>query len=461
MGKLLRFLTVCVLFFCIVGQYGLVEAQNNGEYYTIMLKNENDFDKFYKEAESKGINIVYTVKEIGLLQIRSTNSEISWVEDNKHVEEANPSVRVVDNEANSTSATLPLPSLWDLQWDMQAITHNGESYNTYSGDKNVTVGIIDSGITPSHHDLKDNLVPGSKNLVPKGGLRGEEPNETGNISEIQDLTGHGTHVAGLIAANGYMKGIAPNIGIKSYRVFGSHSADSSWVIKAIVEAAKDDVDVINLSLGSYLIKGKTFSNGEKSTEELAEIKAYEKAIKYAQRLGSVVVASAGNDSLNVRDKQAMDNFIKEKLKEDNVTFRGKIFDIPAALPGVVTVSSTGPSGEMSSFSNYGKEFVDIVAPGGDYKFLKQYGAEKWISEGWLQKEQILSTAPNGAYFYAAGTSVASPKVSGTLALIIDKYHYKDKPQKAINHLYRYGVNKEKYNKDFGHGELDTLRAVSK
>lgn len=461
MGKKFCLSIIFVLFFCLVGQYELASANNDGEYYTIMLKNEDDFNKFSTEASKNGIEIVYSVREIGLLQVKSIEKEIDWIEKNKYVEQSNPSVRVVSDELSSNSTNLPLPSLWNLQWDMQSITHNGESYNVYSGSKNVTVGIIDSGITPSHHDLKNSLVPGSKNLVPKGGLRGEEPNETGNISDIQDLTGHGTHVAGLIAANGYMKGVAPNIGIKSYRVFGSHSADSTWVIKAIVEAAKDDVDVINLSLGSYLIKGKTFSNGEKSTEDLAEIKAYERAIKYAQRQGSVVVASAGNDSLDVKDKQSMEKFMTEKLKEDNVTFKGKVFDVPAALPGVVTVSSTGPSGSLSSFSNYGKGFVDIVAPGGDYKFLEEYGAERWVSEGWLQKEQIVSTAPNGGYFYAAGTSVASPKVSGTLALIIDKYHYKDKPQKAIHHLYKYGVDETNLNKAFGHGELDALQAVSK
>ncbi|MDQ7863567.1 S8 family serine peptidase [Peribacillus frigoritolerans] len=61
---------------------------------------------------------------------------------------------------------------------------------------------------------------GQKNLVPKGGLRGTEPEETGDINSINDINGHGTMVAGSIAANGEIKGVAPNTGIKAYRVFG-------------------------------------------------------------------------------------------------------------------------------------------------------------------------------------------------------------------------------------------------
>ncbi|KGX85054.1 peptidase S8 [Pontibacillus litoralis JSM 072002] len=462
MGNIRRILAISVVFFCLVGQYDLVSAEESSNYYTIMLKNEKDFTSFREETQQFGIDVVYEIEEIGLIQVKATPKELALLERNPEVEKANLSIRAVKEETLPEATSLPLPSLWHLQWDMQDVTENGKSYNVYSGSKDVTVGIIDSGITPSHNDLKENLVPGSKNLVPVNGFRGEEPNETGDITAIQDLTGHGTHVAGQIAANGYMKGVAPEIGIKSYRVFGSQSADSIWIIKAIIEAANDDVDVINLSLGSYLIKGKTFSNGESSKEELAEIKAYQKAVKYAQKKGSVVVAAAGNDSLDVKDKEEMSEFIQEKLDEDGVTFKGKGFDIPAALPGVVTVSSTGPSDELSVFSNYGKGFVDIAAPGGDYRYLQEFGGEKWVSEGWMQKEQILSTAPNGAYFYSSGTSIATPKVAGALALIIDKYDYEDKPNKSIHHLYKYGIEEgSRHNKEeLGNGELDLLEALS-
>ncbi|MEJ7371217.1 S8 family serine peptidase, partial [Staphylococcus caprae] len=73
------------------------------------------------------------------------------------------------------------------------------------GTHNTTVGIIDSGINKQHPDLKKNIID-SKNFVPKGGINGKETYETGDINQTNDLTGHGTSVAGQIAANGYMKG---------------------------------------------------------------------------------------------------------------------------------------------------------------------------------------------------------------------------------------------------------------
>jgi len=457
-----RILLIFTLIIIVGGQYNVIKAQEPSNYYTIMLSNEKKFNEFIEKTNDYGIEVVYQVKEVGLVQVNTTLDKVNLLGKDSNVAIINQSIRAVKEEIYTEATILSLPALWDLQWDMQEVTENGKSYDIYSGSKNVTVGIIDSGITPFHPDLKSNIVAGSKNLVPKNGFRGTEPSEIGDPSEIKDLTGHGTHVAGQIAANGFMKGIAPEIGIKSYRVFGSGSADTIWVIKAIVEAANDKVDVINLSLGSYLIKGKTISNGVESKEDLAEMKGYEKAIKYAQKKGSVLVAAAGNDALNVKDKKEMNEFITKKLEEDNITFKGKVYDVPAALPGVVTVNSTGPTEELSVFSNHGKGYVDITAPGGDYKYLLEFGPETWVLDGWLQKEQVLSTSPNGAYFYSSGTSISTPKVSGALALIIDKYGYKGKPEKSIQHLYKYGVKIDINNKEeFGYGRLNVFNALSK
>ncbi|WP_309232416.1 MULTISPECIES: S8 family serine peptidase [Bacillus] len=75
---------------------------------------------------------------------------------------------------------------------------------------------------------------------------------------------------------------------------------------------------------------------------------------------------------------------------------------------------------------------------------------------------MLSTYPNGEHALLSGTSMAAPKVSGTIALIIDKYNMKKKPNKAINFLYNYGIDKTKENKNlYGNGMLDVYNAVSK
>jgi len=460
--KIFSFIALLALF-VVLTPFHNTYAEETKDYYTILVKDEKETQETIKKISAHNTQIVYTVPEVGLVQVRSTESEIKNISKIDTIDTYNKSLKLTDSheEINKSINVRTLPVLWESQWDMQKVTNNGESYKVFSGSKNVTVGIVDSGLDINHPDLKNNIVPGSKNLVPLGGYKGGEPQETGDVNQLTDFRGHGTHTAGLVAANGNIKGVAPDVGIKSYRVFGSSSGESAWVIKGIVEAAKDDVDVINLSLGSYLINGTTFSANGKSKKDIAEIKAYKKAINFARKQGSIVVAAAGNDSLNMRDKKQVAEFYNKKYEKDGITFKGEVLDAPADLPNVVTVSSIGPSNELSLFSNYGAHFVDIAAPGGDTRLLDTYGKDAWVNDKWFAKESILSTSPMGGYFYSSGVSTAAPKVSGALALIIDKYHFKDQPKKATNFLYKYGVNNEIKNKDhFGNGILDVYKAVT-
>ncbi len=151
---------------------------------------------------------------------------------------------------------------------------------------------------------------------------------------------------------------------------------------------------------------------------------------------------------------------KKKMKNNEMEIRGEVLDVPASLPSVVTVGSVGSSNEMSLFLNYGTGFIDIAAPGGDTRLLKQYGDYIWGRDKMYEKEQIISTVPNQRYFYSYGNSMAAPKVSGALALIIDKYRLKDQPNKAINFLYRNGVS-DTQNNQLGHGVLDVYKALSR
>ncbi|WP_240523812.1 S8 family serine peptidase, partial [Bacillus cereus] len=74
----------------------------------------------------------------------------------------------------------------------------------------------------------------------------EEPSETGDINQLTDITGHGTSVLSQINANGLMKGVAPDMPVNMYRVFGSSSAEAIWIVKGIIEATKDENDIINI-----------------------------------------------------------------------------------------------------------------------------------------------------------------------------------------------------------------------
>ncbi|WP_410985542.1 S8 family serine peptidase [Bacillus cereus] len=111
---------------------------------------------------------------------------------------------------------------------------------TFTG-KGVKVAVIDSGIDSTHPDLKKNY------------LKGYDFVDNDNTPE--DTDGHGTHVAGIIAANGSMKGIAPDASILAYRVFDDQrGGDTKTIVKAIDQAIKDGAQIINLSLGQP-IKG--------------------------------------------------------------------------------------------------------------------------------------------------------------------------------------------------------------
>ncbi|WP_285767924.1 S8 family serine peptidase [Peribacillus sp. SI8-4] len=144
--------------------------------------------------------------------------------------------------------------------------------------KGVKVGVIDTGIDYTHPDLQ-RTYRGGEDLVDGD----EDPMETKNQGELNTL--HGTHVAGIIAANGKMKGVAPEAEVYAYRALGPGGAgDTEQVLTAIESAMMDKMDVLNLSLGNNV-------NGPDLPISLALNKAVESGI--------VAVTSNGNSGPEV------------------------------------------------------------------------------------------------------------------------------------------------------------------
>lgn len=144
--------------------------------------------------------------------------------------------------------------------------------------KGMTVGVIDTGIDYTHPDLKRNYI-GGHDLVDGD----DDPMET--KSKTGQSTLHGTHVAGIIAANGKIHGVAPDAKVIAYRALGpGGSGTTEQVLAAIEEAIKDKVDVLNLSLGNSI-------NGPDLPISLALNKVSEKGI--------VAVTSSGNSGPNM------------------------------------------------------------------------------------------------------------------------------------------------------------------
>jgi|GEM_PF-440098 len=170
-------------------------------------------------------------------------------------------------------------------------------------DGTVTVAVIDTGVDITHPWFRDRIVS------PYDAVNNDE--------EPEDLFGHGTHIAGIIAQN-----TPENVKIMPVRVFNRDGdAPDSIIVRGISYAVKNGADVINMSLGGY---GAT---------------AYlDKAIDYAVSSGVMVIASAGNEA------------------KDNSHY------YPAAFPEVLTVGATGRNGDLLYFSNTG-DSIDVCAPG--------------------------------------------------------------------------------------------------
>lgn len=187
---------------------------------------------------------------------------------------------------------------------------------------------------------------------------------------------HGTHVAGIIAAirnNGLgMDGVSTNTRIMAVRAVPNGDERDKDVANAIRYAVDNGAHVINMSFGK----------GYSPHKEVVDA-----AVKYADRKGVLMVHGAGND--------AKDTDTKESYPTDTYEDGGQ-----AILWLTVGASSWKPNEEfVASFSNYGNETVDVFAPGVD----------------------IYSTMPNNEYKFQDGTSMASPVVAGTAALIMAYY----------------------------------------
>nr|WP_239589640.1 S8 family serine peptidase [Metabacillus crassostreae] len=284
------------------------------------------------------------------------------------------------------------------------------------GNHNVKVAVVDSGIDFNHPDLAPNIIDKGKSFVP-------------GITTTQDYLGHGTMVSGVIAANGNIQGVAPEVGLVPYKVFHTDAADSMWIIEAIVEAAKDDMDVINLSLGTY--------KSIKNKEDHAVIEAYRRAAKYATKEGSIIIASSGTDGYDMSKP-------KDLAKQ-----LGEPGDAQIHLPGgglseVVTVSATNNVDQLAYYSNFGRQ-VNIAAPAGDY-------GENYETTGQMQLAAMtITTYPlnipqselskyvgfEHGYEFMTGTSLAAPKVSAVAALIIAEYQEKYNKKPTVKQIKKY------------------------
>lgn len=329
--------------------------------------------------------------------------------------------------------------LGPCQWDMAIINAGSDSYEMATG-QGVKVGVIDGGVDFTHPDVAPNLdVDLSCSFIfddTPTADPGEIANgDCSNKAAVQDLSGHGTHVASTIAApvNGIgIAGVAPEatiVGLKACTIDGYCFADS--VAAALRYAGDQELDVVNLSLFAdpYLY----YCKNEK--EQKAILKELEQAARYAQQQGVLIVASAGNEQADLQHP-IFDDVSPDwpPGSEEERYVKNNCRVAPAELTGVMTVSATGPVGYpgydlwIADYSSVGMSRVDVAAPGGD--FFQATGTVQdavlgaLSSTGWIF--DVYDTFPfpgitvldgDVRYGYLNGTSMASPHAAGVAALV--------------------------------------------
>ena len=264
----------------------------------------------------------------------------------------------------------------------------------------VTVAVVDSGVEDTHPDLEGRVDTSRSVKCSVNGVA------TQDFYGWRDEFYHGTHVAGIIAANHNdigIDGIAPEATIVAIEATNDNRLIyPEYVTCAFMWAASHGVDVVN---NSYSMDPWVYWSPT-DPEQAAGLEAATRSIKYAQDKGLAVIAAAGNEGVDI-DNPTIDNGSPTDVPTPtkNRAVQGGI-RVPSMLDGVAQVSAVGQAYNVkpglslgrAEFSNYGHT-IDFAAPG----------------------DQIYSTVPllfyPSGYAVADGTSMATPHVSGIAALI--------------------------------------------
>lgn len=351
------------------------EFQQQKEKTELIIKFKDEADKTKKLDAAKkklGLKEMKEVKDLGshtMVQIGAQDDPaavIAELEKDAAVEYVQPNYRLY-------AASEPR---YEEQWALENFSNTHinapAAWAVTKGDPGVLVGVLDTGIDINHEDLKGNI------YVNAGEIAGNGVDDDGN-GYIDDVSGwdfynkeatvfdgiaydtHGTHVAGIIAAeeNGKgISGVAPKVKLLPLKFIHDGAGYTSDAIEAIAYAQKLGVKVMNCSFGGP-------DNNKALRDAMADADI-------------LFITAAGNGGLNID--------------------QSPIYPAAFELDNVIAVTAINNAGAVPAYANYGTR-VELAAPG----------------------DSILSTIPDNGYSLMSGTSMAAPFVAGVAALIKSKY----------------------------------------
>lgn len=343
-----------------------------------------------------GMNVTFErqIAQVAVLSVAMPQSADNLAQLARIIEQE-PEVQYADPVRKARAFAAPNDPYYSAQWSLignVAGINADTAWTLQPSAAGVTVAVVDTGILP-HPDLEGRVLPGydfisDASRARDGNERDPNPRDEGDWSSgecgpfSEPSFFHGLFVSGIIAANANngigIAGIAANANILPVRVLGMCGGTFEDILAGVLWASgvniagvppnKNPAKIINLSLGG-------FGPCDQSVQE---------AIDDALAQGAVVVAAAGNFSLDVSDFA------------------------PANCSGVVTVGAHTPQGTLTSYSNYGSR-IDLTAPGGDLPYNDLVVSLHYEGD-------TVPTSPT--YTFARGTSFAAPMVSGVAALLL-------------------------------------------
>ncbi|WP_303646371.1 S8 family serine peptidase [Halorubellus salinus] len=370
-------------------------------------------DRFIVQTKGKGklrgLDVVHEMPGVNFAVVEASENELRR---SKAVKAFEPDVEITLNEpeTNAQAPTFDPSDASDyeglpgdfLQWD-KADLNVPEAHETTEGE-GTRVSVIDSGVLETHPDLAGPLnLDLSRNFTDDGG----DHNPVGGDD-------HGTHVAGIVAAdNGGgigVNGTAPKTDLVDCRVFSGPTASFADILAAIVYSVNVGADVANLSLGAYPVprQGQGSFYG----------KVLNSTMTYANKEGTLLAIAAGNDSAD--------------LQHD-----GNLVSLPNEGAQAVSVAATGPIGygwdagdesppeSPAFYTNYGTNAITLGAPGGDADLDAIGTGVPWFNDlvfntVFTYEDTDGDDEPDTqvpGYGWKAGTSMAAPNVAGAAALV--------------------------------------------